>query len=115
MHSACALNIDHVAIPAPTVHQRRVDLSGYKFRSEMFKRQLAEEVEKAVAKARADDVLLILSARNITVNDAVRAKILACTESAHLERWLRHAVTATCAEDIVAEWEPLPPARAVAR
>ncbi|WP_394844920.1 hypothetical protein LZC95_48725 [Pendulispora brunnea] len=76
----------------------------------MFKRQLAEEVEKEVAKARAADVLVVLLARNIPVNDSVRAKILACTEAALLERWLRHAATtATSAEDIVSEWEPLPP------
>jgi hypothetical protein len=45
-------------------------------------------------------VLTVLSARGIPVPSAVREQILACTDLAQLETWLRRAVTATTADDL---------------
>jgi hypothetical protein len=39
-------------------------------------------------------VLSVLSARGLTVSEAERARILACTDAATLERWARQAATA---------------------
>ena len=84
-----------------------MDLSGYKFRSEIFKRQLAEEIEKAVAeetaKAKARAVLTVLAARKLAVSDTLHTKILTCTDLTTLERWIHRAVTVASSEDIVHE------------
>jgi hypothetical protein len=46
-------------------------------------------------------VLTVLDARGVPVSPAVRGQILACTDLARLESWLRRAVTASTAEDVV--------------
>ncbi|AUX47930.1 uncharacterized protein SOCE26_094560 [Sorangium cellulosum] len=56
-----------------------------------------------LAKGRAEAVLAILEARGIAVDDAVRARIVGCTDAATLARWLARAVTATSAEEVLAE------------
>ncbi|WP_394826136.1 hypothetical protein [Pendulispora albinea] len=76
-----------------------MDLTGYKFKSETFRRQIAEAEAKGGARA----VLTVLETRNVVVSDTVRAKILACTDSTVLERWLQRALTVTSAEDVVRE------------
>jgi hypothetical protein len=46
-------------------------------------------------------VLTVLDARGVPVSPAVRGQILACTDLARLESWLRRAVTASTAEGVV--------------
>ncbi|WP_156727644.1 hypothetical protein [Streptomyces apocyni] len=55
------------------------------------------------AKGEAKFVLLALEERGISVTDAVRERILACTEPDVLTRWFRRSLTATAAEDLFAE------------
>src|SRR5262249_31274763 len=67
-----------------------MNLSDYEFKSEFFKRRIAEETDKATraaeargeargrAAADAQAILTVLSARGIGVSDDVRARILAC-------------------------------------
>ena len=72
---------------------------------------VAKEVEKAVETARADEaakvearsILIVLSARQIPVNDAIRAQILACTDHETLSAWIQRAATVSNAEDVVRE------------
>jgi len=45
-------------------------------------------------------VLTVLDARGVPVPEAVREQILACTDLARLDTWLRRATTATTAEDV---------------
>jgi len=40
-------------------------------------------------------------ARGVSVPATVREQILACTDLAQLDTWLRRAVTATTAEDVI--------------
>ncbi|WP_394831120.1 hypothetical protein LVJ94_31875 [Pendulispora rubella] len=80
-----------------------MNLSGYKFKSETYKRLVAEDIAEAEAKAEARAVLTVLSTRKLPVSDDVRAKILACTDLAVLERWLQRAVTASNAEEVVSD------------
>ena len=79
--------------------EAEMDLTGYKFKSETFRRQIAEAEAKGGARA----VLTVLETRNVVVSDAVRTKILACTDSTVLERWLQRALNVTSAEDVVRE------------
>ena len=92
-----------------------MDVSGYKFKSEAFKRQLAEEVAKAVASARAEAVLLVLAARDIPVSDARRTTILACTDLSMLKSWIQRAATASSIDDVVRETDFASPARSAIR
>jgi hypothetical protein len=46
-------------------------------------------------------VLTVLDARGVEVPTAVREQILACTDLAQLDVWLRRAATATTAEDVI--------------
>jgi hypothetical protein len=48
-------------------------------------------------------VLTVLDARGVEVPEAVREQILACTDLTVLDTWLRRAVTADSAEDVVRE------------
>jgi len=48
-----------------------------------------------------DAVLTVLDARGVDVPDAIREQILACTDRDVIDTWLRRAVTATSAEDVV--------------
>ena len=54
---------------------------------------------EAVGEARA--ILTLLDARGIAVSEAVRARILACTDLATLDRWVRRAATARTASAVV--------------
>ncbi|WP_394838354.1 hypothetical protein LVJ94_15750 [Pendulispora rubella] len=80
-----------------------MDLSGYKFKSETFRRQIADAQALGEAKGEARAVLTVLSARKLAVSEELRAKILACTDLAVLERWIERAATASSTEDVVQE------------
>ena len=79
------------------------------YRSELL-RELAAQHEargEALGEARGEArgegqaVLTVLDARGVPVSPAVREQILACADLARLESWLRRAVTAGTAEDVV--------------
>ena len=53
------------------------------------------------AAGKAESVLTILEARGVPVSKALRSKILACTDSAVLDKWLRRAASATSALDVL--------------
>ena len=55
------------------------------------------------AEGKADAILSVLSAREIAVTDEIRAQILACTDLATLDRWLRRAATLKTAAAVVRE------------
>ncbi|KLL10295.1 MULTISPECIES: hypothetical protein [Protofrankia] len=67
----------------------------YEYRSELFR--------NIAARRDGDAVLTVLDTRGVPVPEAVREKILACTEQAQLKLWLRRAVTAATAADVVNE------------
>ena len=49
----------------------------------------------------AKTILKILASRGITARESIRARILECTETATLDRWLIRALTAPSAETVV--------------
>jgi Uma2 family endonuclease len=50
------------------------------------------------ARARAQSILQVLATRKLSADDALRARVLACTDGATLDRWLALAVTCTSIE-----------------
>jgi hypothetical protein len=82
---------------------------GQDYHSELFRdlaaqhEQLGEARGEARGKAQGEGqaVLTVLDTRGVPVPDAVREQILACTDLAQLDTWLRRAVTATTADDVI--------------
>ncbi|WP_346779964.1 hypothetical protein [Streptomyces sp. S3(2020)] len=70
-----------------------VDLSF--FRSETSQRLRAE--------SRAEDILLILTARGLDIPEPVHERITSCTDLETLRTWLTRAVTVGAAEDVFVE------------
>ncbi|WP_394821198.1 hypothetical protein [Pendulispora albinea] len=85
-----------------------MDLTGYKFKSETYKRLMAEDIaeatekgiEKGQATGQAKAVVAVLEARQIQVPDDARDRILACSDLAVLERWVRRAVTVASVDEL---------------
>ena len=82
---------------------------GPAYRSEMLRELAARHERQGRAEGKAEGkaegegqaVLTVLGVRGVPVPAAVREKILACTDLTRLESWLRRAVTARTAEDVV--------------
>jgi hypothetical protein len=75
------------------------------YRSELFRELAAqhEQLGEARGEARGEGraVLTVLDTRGIEVPAAVREQVLACTDLAQLDIWLRRALTATTADDVI--------------
>lgn len=54
------------------------------------------------AKGKAEGVLTILEARGVRVTKPLRARILSCTDLRTLDRWIKNAVAATTAAEVLA-------------
>jgi hypothetical protein len=54
------------------------------------------------AEGKAEALLAVLTARGVAISDAVRQKILACTDLAALDRLLAAAATAASPSDVLA-------------
>jgi hypothetical protein len=57
--------------------------------------------EQGLEEERARSILMILSERGLPVSDDVRAAITACRDREQLDRWLRRAITAASAADVL--------------
>jgi hypothetical protein len=98
-----------LAVPARIRWEKYMTTAVDQYQSELF-RTLAAEHEalglargeaKGKAEGEAKAVLTVLDTRGVPVPDAIRERILACADLAQLETWLRRAVTATTAADVV--------------
>lgn len=76
---------------------------GSEFRSELLREVDAHGEARGEARGEGRAVLTVLEARGVAVPEAVRERILACTDLAQLDVWLRRAVTASAAEEVVSE------------
>jgi hypothetical protein len=56
---------------------------------------------KGKVAAKAEDVLTVLEVRGVPVSAAQRKQVLACTDEAKLDAWVRAAVTTTSAQALV--------------
>ena len=75
--------------------------TGSRFLSDYYRELDARSRAEGEAKGEGRSVLTVLDARGVSVPDAVREQILACTDLAQLDTWLRRAVTATTADEVV--------------
>jgi hypothetical protein len=66
------------------------------------KKGLAEGEKKGVRESRAADILMVLTTRGIPVPAEVEQQIAGCSDPALLSLWLKRAVTANRAEEVVA-------------
>ncbi|XXY44926.1 hypothetical protein WME91_33500 [Sorangium sp. So ce269] len=84
--------------------------SGYEFQSEFARSYVAKGMEKGRQEGRqegsvetkAHDVLAVLEARGLEVPAAVRERVLANTDLAELDRWLRRAAVVSDARELLA-------------
>jgi hypothetical protein len=72
-----------------------------RYHSELFRELAAQHEERGEARGEGRAVLTVLDARGVAVPADARERILACTDLAQLETWLRRAVTATTAAEVV--------------
>lgn len=72
-----------------------------KYRSELFREIEARSKAEGKAEGEGRAVLTVLDARRVPVPEAIRKQILACNDLTQLETWLRRAVTATTAEEVI--------------
>ena len=56
---------------------------------------------RGVAQGEARALIQVLAARGLALTDAHRARILACTDAAMLDRWVARAVTAATVDDVL--------------
>ncbi|WP_437634239.1 hypothetical protein [Sorangium sp. So ce854] len=84
--------------------------SGYEFQSEFARSYVAKGEEKGMEKGRqaglregkAQAVLAVLEARGLEVPAEVRERVLASTDLAELDRWIRHAASVSDARELFA-------------
>jgi hypothetical protein len=68
-----------------------------------WERKIKEEAKaEGKAEAKAEGVLLVLDGRGLTVTAAQRKQVLACTDLALLEAWLRGAGTTASVKALLA-------------
>jgi hypothetical protein len=88
-------------------HQEEQMASGYEYQSDFAKKYVAqgraEGEAKGEAEGEANALLHVLAARRLTVSDAQRARILACTDLDTLTRWIERAVTAETTDAVFSE------------
>ncbi len=76
----------------------------HRFESDFARRYFsageAEGKAEGKAEGRAEAVLAVLATRGIEVTDADRDQIVATTDLAQLDDWIRRAVTATSIDDL---------------
>ena len=88
--------------------------SGYQFQSEFARSYVAKGVEKGLEQglekgrqeglleAKAQAVLAFLEARGLEVPAEVRERVLASTDVAELDRWIRRAASVGDARELLA-------------
>ncbi|WP_437599068.1 hypothetical protein [Sorangium sp. So ce590] len=80
--------------------------SGYEFQSEFARSYVAkgreEGMREGTLKTKAHDVLTFLEARGLEVPAEVRERVLASTDIAELDRWVRRAAVVSDARELLA-------------
>jgi hypothetical protein len=76
---------------------------GSEYRSELLRELAAQHEELGEARGEGRAVLTVLDARGVPMTPEIRDQILACTDLAQLDVWLRRAATAATADDVIGE------------
>jgi len=80
--------------------------AGYEFKSEFARTYVAKGELKGEIKAKANDVLAVLEARGLDVPADVRERVLASTDLAELDRWIRRAAVISEAKQLLEVTQP---------
>ncbi|HMA94687.1 MAG TPA: hypothetical protein VKP30_18485 [Polyangiaceae bacterium] len=84
---------------------------GYKYQSPLIR----DSIEKGLVQGRAEgreegrtegmarSILAVLEARSIPVSAELRTRIMACSDLGQLSQWLRRAVTAVSADELITQ------------
>lgn len=72
-----------------------------KGRQEGMASGLARGLAQGVIRGRAEDILRILTARGVHVDEQARQRILNCTDVATLDRWFDKSLHATTVADVL--------------
>ncbi|WP_422771007.1 hypothetical protein ACN28C_30890 [Plantactinospora sp. WMMC1484] len=74
---------------------------GHEYRSELLRELAAQHEELGETRGEARAVLTVLEGRGVAVPAEVRERVLACTDLAQLDTWLRRAGNATTVDDVI--------------
>lgn len=79
-----------------------LDLKNYEYKTEFARKYVAQGRQEGLAAGKAEAVLQFLAARGVDVPDAIRQRVLACTDPSLLDRWIQRAAVAVNADEVVA-------------
>ncbi len=96
----CDLVLTAVSEAARAALEKLMASGNYEFQSDFAKRYIAKGEAKGRAEGRAEALLTVLEARGLRVSDEARARILACTDAAQLDAWVRKAITITSVDEL---------------
>ena len=77
-------------------------LRDFPYVREGYRKGIREGTSLGEAKGTAKSLLTLLDVRGVTVDRALRTKILRCTDQDILDRWLRNAASASSAAEVFA-------------
>jgi len=87
------------------MHEERAEELMRSYGEELIERGLqqglAKGLQQGLTRGRAEDVLRILTARGVPVDEAARQRILSCTDLALLDRWFDRSLNATSLSDVL--------------
>ncbi len=83
--------------------------------SELYREIFGEGRAAGEAKGEAKSVLAVLAARGIAVSDAIRERVLGCTDIPTLDVWVQRAAVASTAAGVVRAKTPPRAIRAAAK
>ncbi|WP_433463448.1 hypothetical protein [Spirillospora sp. CA-128828] len=78
-----------------------VDIKNYEWQSDFAKSHIAKGRAEGEAKGEAKALLLVLDARGISVPNDVRERVISCTDTDQLDRWVRRAAVVHSAEELL--------------
>ncbi|MCK6588557.1 MAG: hypothetical protein L6Q76_13345 [Polyangiaceae bacterium] len=90
-------------------HLERRIMEHREYRSEFFRNIFKKGQAEGKVEGKAEGILAFLAAREIPVSDAIRARILNCTDESTLDIWIRRAAVAPTAAAVVRTSEPKSP------
>ena len=73
---------------------------GYEYQSDFARNYVAQGLQEGLLKGKAQDVLTVLETRGLEVPTGVRERVLAATDLAELDRWIRRAVVVADAGEL---------------
>jgi hypothetical protein len=74
--------------------------SEHKYLSDFARKYYGEGEARGEAKGARADLLIVIAARGITLDEEGRARIDACTDATTLDAWLARAAQAATSEDV---------------